>query len=224
MTQLQAIETVMVSPDLEPYDTAKLMLMRRFAKSETENLNQLLYTSQLLHGEKPSFHSEKLRKLMGSCPSDQDNRFLCRIFLDHLPSDVRQILTIHADESLDNLAQIADRLFDDERRAISQTDKLSFRSAATTVAELSPSLDHIRRDLQFLLNDVSSLSWRGVGNTSPTSSPLRSGSLTHFNRLKKITNLTSNSFHNECNRCCFKSASSASVNRANSTENTPLDF
>ena len=30
---------------------------------------------------------------MGSCPSDQDNRFLRRIFLDHLPSDVREILT-----------------------------------------------------------------------------------------------------------------------------------
>ena len=97
--------------------------MRRFAKSETENLNQLLYTSRLLPDEKPSFHLQKLRKLMGSCPSDQDNRFMRRLFLDHLPSDVRGILTIYADESPDNLAQIADGLFDDEKRAISQTDK-----------------------------------------------------------------------------------------------------
>ena len=72
--------------------------------------------------------------------------FLRRIFLDHLPSDVRRISTIYADESLDNLAQIADRLFDDERRAISQTDKSNFCSAATPVAELSVSLDHVKRD------------------------------------------------------------------------------
>ena len=137
MSRLQAIETVIASPGPKPYDTVKSMLMRRFAKSESENLNQLLYTSRLLPNEKPSFHLQKLRKLLGSCPSNQDNRFLRRLFLDLLLSDVRRILTIHADESLDNLAQIADRLFDDERRAISQTDKSNFRSTATSVAERS---------------------------------------------------------------------------------------
>ena len=130
MSQLHAIETVMASPCPEPYDTVKSMLMRRFAKSETENLNQLLYTSRLLLDEK-HFQLKRLRKLMGSCPSDQDNRFLRRIFLDHLPSDVRRILTIHADESLDNVAQLADRLFDHEIRAISQTDKAWFTRTTT---------------------------------------------------------------------------------------------
>ena len=64
MSQLQVIETVMVSPGPEPYDTVKSMLMRRFAKSETENLNQLLHTSRLLPDEKPSFHLQKLRELI----------------------------------------------------------------------------------------------------------------------------------------------------------------
>ena len=125
---------------------------------------------------------------MGSCPSDdQDNRFLRRLFLNHLPSDARRILTIYVDESLDNLPQIADRLFDDERRDISQTDKSNFRSAATPVAELSASLEHMRRDLQFLRNDISSLSWRGVGDTSTSGSPFRTDSPAHFDSLKKIT-------------------------------------
>ena len=52
MSQLHAIETVMASPGPEPYDTVKSVLMRRFAKSEMENLNQLLYTSRLLPDEK----------------------------------------------------------------------------------------------------------------------------------------------------------------------------
>ena len=184
MSQLQAIETVMALPGPKPHDTVKSMLMRRFAKSETKNLNQLLYTSRLLPDEKPSFHLQKLRKLIGSCPSDQDNRFLRRFFLDHLPSDVRRIFTIYADESLDNLAQIADRLFDDERRAISQTDKSNFRSAATPVVKLSASLDHIRHDLQFLRNDILSLSWRGVGGTSTTDRPFHTDSPAHFDSLK----------------------------------------
>ena len=64
MSQLQAIKTVKASPGPEPYDTVKSMLMLKFAKSETENLNQLLYTSQLLPDEKPSFYFEKLRELM----------------------------------------------------------------------------------------------------------------------------------------------------------------
>ena len=187
MLQLQAIETVMASPGPKPYDTVISMLMRRFAKSETENLNQLLYTSRLLPDEKLSFYLHKFRKLMGSCPSDQDNRFLRRLFLDRLPSDIRRILTIYADESLDNLSQIADRLFDDERRAISQADKSNFRSAVNPVAELSASLDHMRRDLQFLRNDISSLNWRGVGDTSTTGSPFRTDSPAHFDSLKKIT-------------------------------------
>ena len=185
MSQLLAIETAMVSPGPEPYDIVKSMLMRRFAKSESENLNQLLCTSRLLPDEKPSFHLQKLRKLMGSCPSDQDNRFLRRLFLNHLPSDIRRILTIFVDESLDNLTQIADRLFDDKRRAISQTDETNFRCAATPVAELSVSLDHMRRNLLFLRNDISSLSWRGVGDTSTTGSPFRTDSLAHFDSLKK---------------------------------------
>ena len=70
MLQLQAIETVMALPGPKPRDTVKSMLMRIFAKSETENLNQFLYTLRLLPNEKSSFHLEKLRKLMGSCPSD----------------------------------------------------------------------------------------------------------------------------------------------------------
>ena len=56
MSQLQAIETVMASPGPKPYDTVKSMLIRRFAKLETENLNQLLYTPRLRPDEKPSFH------------------------------------------------------------------------------------------------------------------------------------------------------------------------
>ena len=223
MSQLQAIETVMASPGPKPYDTVKSLLVRRFAKSETENLNQLLYTSRLLHDEKPSFHLQKLRKLMGSCPSDQDNRFLRRLFLDHLPSDVRRILTIYADESLDNLAQIADRLFDDEKRTISQTDKSNFRSTATPVAKLSASLDHMRRDLQFLRNDISSLNWRGVGGTSTTGSLFRTDSPAHFDSPKQLQNFTSNTFFNERNRRNFRSPPSRSVNKANSTENATPD-
>ena len=69
MSQLQAIKTVMASPGLERCDTVKSLLMRRFAKSETKNLNQLLFTSRLLRDEKP-FHLKKLLKLIGSCPSD----------------------------------------------------------------------------------------------------------------------------------------------------------
>ena len=68
MSQLQAIETALALPGPEPYDTIKSM--RKFAKSETENLNRLLYTSRLLPDKKPSFHLQKLRKLIGSCPSD----------------------------------------------------------------------------------------------------------------------------------------------------------
>ena len=129
---------------------------------------------------------------MGSCPGDQANCFLSRLFLDYLPSYACQILTIYADKSLDNLAQIADRLFNNERRAISQTKKSNFCSAATPVAELSGSLNHMRRNLQFLRNDISSLSWRAFGDTSTTGSPLRTDSPTHFDSLKKSQNLTLN--------------------------------
>ena len=105
-----------------------------------------------LPDEKLSFHLEKLRKLMGSCPSDQDNQFLRRIFLNHLPSDVRRILRIHAKDSPNSLVQIADRLFDDKRRTTSQTDKSNFRIATNPIITelfVSAFLDHMKRDLQF---------------------------------------------------------------------------
>ena len=51
MSQLRAIKTLVASPGPEPYDTVKFMLTCKFAKSETENLNQLLYTSRLLPDE-----------------------------------------------------------------------------------------------------------------------------------------------------------------------------
>ena len=157
---------------------------------------------------------------MRSCPSDQINCFFAQALSRSLAVGCSSNLTIYADESLDNLAQIAGRQFDDERRAISQTDKSNFRSAATPVAELSASLNHMRRDLRFLRNDISSLSWRGVGDTSIAGSPFRTDSPAHFDSLKKLQNLTSNPFHNERNRRSFKSVSSWSVNRAKSSENT----
>ena len=99
-----------------------------------------------------------------------------------------------------------------------------FAALQPQFAELSASFDHMRRDLQFFRNDISSLSWRVVGDTSTTGSPFRSDSSSHFDSLKKSQNLTSNPFHNERNRRNFKSASSGSGNSANSTENTPSDF
>ena len=78
----------------------------------------------------------------------------------------------------------ATRLFDDYRRVTSQTDKSKFCSAAAPVAELGASLNHMRRDLQFLRNDILSLSWRGVGETSTSSNPFRSDSPPDFDSLK----------------------------------------
>ena len=82
----------------------------------------------------------------------------------------------------------------------------------------------MRRDLQFLRNDISSLRWHGVGDTSTTGSSCRLGLLANFDKVKKSQNVTSNTFDNERNRRNFKSACKASVNRANSTENAPPDF
>ena len=138
----------------------------------------------MLPDKKLSFQLENLPKFTGSCPNDKTIGFCAGFF----SITCRQIfaefeqLTL---SSLDNLAQIADRPFDEESHATSQTDESNFRSATIPFcAELSASSNHMKRDLQFLPKEIFIFSWVSVGDTSASLFGL--GLPAHFVRLKKL--------------------------------------
>ncbi|XP_037508781.1 uncharacterized protein LOC119385410 [Rhipicephalus sanguineus] len=126
-------------PPDNPYDTPKAELIRRTTESEQRRLQQLLTAEELGH-RKPTELLRRMRHLIGDNPAALDASILRELFLQRLPQQVRMILSVSSTETLDSLAQMADKIMDvrDDRldRLLQANEELN-RKVDQLAAELS---------------------------------------------------------------------------------------
>ncbi|XP_049528972.1 uncharacterized protein LOC125947743 [Dermacentor silvarum] len=96
-------------PPDTPYDTLKTELIRRTTESEQRRLQQLL-TAEELGDRKPTELLRRMRHLSGDQSAALDTSILQELFLQRLPQQVRMILSVSSTETLDSLAQMADKI------------------------------------------------------------------------------------------------------------------
>ena len=106
-----------VLPDLNAqnaYSKAKSVLLQHFTPSSDDKLERLLNGSRLSDRTSPSRLLAEMRSLLGE--SGSQDRLLRKLFLDRLPAGVRRIIVSHPVEDLDQLAKIADRVMEENRK------------------------------------------------------------------------------------------------------------
>ena len=112
-----------------PYDTLKRMLIERMCPPQQRRLQRLLHSTEL-GDRKPSQLLRHMRQLLGDAVTDTDRPLLRELFLQRLPPTVRMVLASNAaDTSLEDIAQLADRIID---------------VAPSTVASTSPAQDEVK--------------------------------------------------------------------------------
>lgn len=95
-------------PQVNPYDALKSALIGRLTTSEQQRLQQLL-ASEELGDRRPTQLLRRMKQLLGEDSSADDGLFR-ELFLQRLPRQVRMILAASSDQTVDKLAELADRV------------------------------------------------------------------------------------------------------------------
>ena len=122
-------------------------LIKRTTASEQRRLQQLL-TSEELGDKKPSQLLRRMQQLLGdSTGPNPDNRFLRELFLQRLPNKVWMVLASAGDMSLEDLAQLADKIMEVATPTVS----------AVHISPLASVVEQLRTEIALLKDALASL-------------------------------------------------------------------
>lgn len=142
------------------YEDLKRRIITITSIPEEQRLQELLHSAHI-GTRTPSQFLNYLRNLQGDA-GDRDNKFIRLIFLQNLPTDIRNILIAQQKENLDDMAATADLLWQKPNGAISCTfgndpvPVVSQNSDITQqISEIKSSYRNEVRELELSLADLS---------------------------------------------------------------------
>ena len=147
------VRDIILCPPENPYTAIKEALKKRVCPTQRQQLQQLLHLEDL-GDRKPSQLLRHMLKLRGGTvvESNADPIFK-QIFLDKLPLSIRTALAIHHDQSLQNLAEMADAMAEIQGPQAEGLGRVNVCAVKTTennsgLAEIRKELDNIWRELK----------------------------------------------------------------------------
>lgn len=145
-----AVEEIITKPpETDKYETLKRELISRLSASRGQRLQQLLCKEEL-GDRKPS---EFLRYLRGLAGSDVSDELMRPLWSNRLPTYLQTVIAMQPEEAkLDNLAQMADKVFEVTPHAC-----LSVSAASTSSVPASTKLDELERKIDGLAGAVEAL-------------------------------------------------------------------
>ena len=158
-------------PETDPYDKIKAAVIHRTSQSDEKRLQQLL-TACELGDKRPSQLLRHMRQLSG--PYKLDEALLKQIWLQRLPYNVRQILSISgASVSLDDLADMADKMIEiyPDSRGVSaiQSSNRENMSDALNIQQQITLLTQQLASLQATVSTIHSRPPRSTSRRKPVS-------------------------------------------------------
>jgi hypothetical protein len=141
-------DLILKPPGDNPYEALKRQLIKRTADSEQRRLQQLFHAEEL-GDRKPTQLLRRLQQLLGNTAGIEGS-FLKELFLQRLPANIRIVLASSSTTSLEELAELADKVAEVAAPTI------------TTVQAQQPAneLEQLREELAQLRATVKSLSRR----------------------------------------------------------------
>ena len=161
---LSRTDLILQPPDDTPYDRLKQQLIKRTAASEQKRLQQLFHAEEL-GDRKPSQFLRRMQQLLADKARETDNAFICELFMQRLPANVRMVLASIPDTgNLDELAQLADKIME---VAIPSGPTIAAVSSTTS------KLEHLRKELAELKSLLQGLRFPKQPSTRRSPSPNR---------------------------------------------------
>lgn len=144
-----AIADLVRNPDLpDPYNTVKKRLIEVFEISDTKKIQTLLQ-DLTLGDRKPSALLRHMRDLAGTGFSEQ---VIKSIWLAQLPATVQSVLSVSG-EKLDNLAGLADKIFEVTGAATFCSEIKRETSFESEIRMLKNEVSSLKRQIEFLQQD-----------------------------------------------------------------------
>lgn len=136
----KSVKDIIVNPpSVNRYDKIKKELIRRLSASHELKIKQLL-THEELGDRKPSQFLRHLQDLAGpSVPAD----FIRTIWSNRLPNNIQTVLASQPTHSLEQLADLADRI-----QEIAPSHTVASTSATSEIAELKKMVEHLALRLE----------------------------------------------------------------------------
>lgn len=155
-TDLQHITDILYNPpDTDKYAAVKNRLLTVYDKSDVKNFQKLISGLEL-GDQKPTQLLRKMRELGTGMITDDGLRIE---WLNHLPTQVRVVLSVNTESSLDTLAAMADKMVDYSEPASIH----AVSTTATTSHSPTPTptqLDLISKQIEKLTLEIAELRGR----------------------------------------------------------------
>lgn len=135
----QVSDIICKPPETGKYNALKKRLLSVYEESESRQFQKLLSGLEL-GDQKPSQLLRVMRDLSGEKVPDNALKIL---WMGHLPSQVRAVLSVNTESSLDTLAMMADKMMEHTDHTIAEVSQSSQSSQAV------PSTSTSSQDLQF---------------------------------------------------------------------------
>lgn len=134
---LQVRDLITNKPLVLPYTTLKNLLIQRLSASLDERIHQLLQ-KETLGSQRPTQLLVRMNSLMSECTGMIDGNVFRSLFLQRMPRNVQEILSVLADTtSVQSLAQMADKIIETSNR---NQNSAPINSVHAAVAAAQPSL------------------------------------------------------------------------------------
>ncbi|UYV68055.1 hypothetical protein LAZ67_5002921 [Cordylochernes scorpioides] len=138
-------ECIMSPPPDNKYDPLKKAIIKCTADSEFKKKLQQLVTQEELGDRLPSQLLRRLRQLVGESKAVSDTT-LKMLWMQRLPSNIQIILTTEEQESLNSLADLADRVTELTSAPFSSTSTLERELASLRAGISALKIDHNKKE------------------------------------------------------------------------------
>ena len=110
-TAAEVRELLIAPPDTDKYKKLKEAVIKRTTSSAQARIKQVL-TAEELDGRKPSTFLRRLRQLIGNNQALISDDLLKQLFVSRLPSHAQAILATSEADSLEKMAETADKIME----------------------------------------------------------------------------------------------------------------
>lgn len=148
----QISDIIMSPPNTERYEKLKTRLLSVYEESENKQLQKLLNEVEL-GDQRPSQLLRRMRDLARNKLPDETLRML---WMSHLPSSTRAVLSVSMESNLESLAAMADKM-DEQAKEINSVCSCSHRSNSSHQASTSRMDDRIISMIESLSREVAEL-------------------------------------------------------------------
>lgn len=177
----QVSDLILDPPDNDKYDTLKKRLQDCFTDSETCRIQKLLNTVQLADS-RPTQLLRRMRELAGNKGSEE---FIRSLWLQRLPTNVQQILSISTDE-LVKLATMVDKIMEvPNNNHIQSVQAQASTSSEGMVQNLAAQIEALSKQIEHMSRSTNKSSNKSRNNSRSKSRSARDGKCWYHNRYQE---------------------------------------